>query len=49
MPGAGKEETMLRTACYTDIGGRPQNEDTVLQAQLGVGQLCTVVADGRWR
>ena len=37
---------MLRTACYTDIGGRPQNEDTVLQAQLGVGQLCTVVADG---
>ena len=37
---------MLRTASYTDIGGRPENEDSTRQARLGEDQLCLVVADG---
>lgn len=37
---------MLRTASYTDIGGRAANEDSTRQARLGEDQLCLVVADG---
>ena len=37
---------MLRTASYTDIGGRAENEDSTRQMRLGEEQLCLVVADG---
>lgn len=37
---------MIQTASYTDIGGRPANEDTVRQAAIGDGRLCILVADG---
>ena len=37
---------MLRTASYTDTGGRPANEDSTRQTRLGENQLCLVVADG---
>lgn len=37
---------MFQTASYTDIGGRPRNEDSVLQATFGPNRLCVVVADG---
>lgn len=37
---------MLQTASYTDIGGRPGNEDTVRQATREPDGLCLVVADG---
>ena len=37
---------MLQTASYTDIGGRPANEDTTRQARLDGDRLCLVVADG---
>ena len=37
---------MLQTASYTDIGGRPANEDSTRQVRLGEDQLCLVVADG---
>ena len=37
---------MLRTASYTDIGGRADNEDSTRQTRLGEDQLCLVVADG---
>ena len=37
---------MIQTASYTDIGGRPANEDTVRQAAIGDGRLCVLVADG---
>lgn len=37
---------MLRTASYTNIGGRPRNEDSAREVRLGTEQLCTVVADG---
>ena len=37
---------MPQSASYTDIGGRPHNEDSVLQATFGPNRLCVVVADG---
>lgn len=37
---------MLQTASYTDIGGRPGNEDSVRQAVRGENACCVVVADG---
>ena len=37
---------MLRTASYTDVGGRPENEDSTRQARMGEDRLCLVVADG---
>lgn len=37
---------MLQIASYTNIGGRPENEDTVLCRTIGDDRLCVVVADG---
>ena len=37
---------MLQTASYTDIGGRPCNEDAVRQAAREPDSLCLVGADG---
>lgn len=37
---------MLQIASYTDIGGRPRNEDTVRHALREGDRLCLVVADG---
>lgn len=37
---------MLQIASYTDIGGRPRNEDTVRHTLRGEDRLCLVVADG---
>ena len=37
---------MLRTASYTDTGGRAENEDSTRQVRLGEDRLCLVVADG---
>lgn len=37
---------MIQTASYTDVGGRPENEDAVRQAAKGDGRLCILVADG---
>ena len=37
---------MLRTASYTDVGGRPENEDSTRQARMGEDRLCVAVADG---
>lgn len=36
---------MIQTASYTDIGGRPRNEDSIRINQQ-YGGLCAVVADG---
>ena len=36
---------MIQTASYSDIGGRPQNEDTVREVRKGEA-VCMVVADG---
>ncbi|MCH5340501.1 MAG: serine/threonine-protein phosphatase [Acetatifactor sp.] len=36
---------MIQTASYSDIGGRPQNEDTVKEIRKGEA-VCMVVADG---
>ena len=36
---------MIRTASYTDTGGRPYNEDCLAFIDRG-GALCAVVADG---
>lgn len=36
---------MIQTAFYSDIGGRPQNEDTVREIRKGEA-VCVVVADG---
>lgn len=36
---------MIQTASYSDIGGRPQNEDTVREIRKGEA-VCMVVADG---
>lgn len=37
---------MLDIASYTDIGGRPRNEDTVRYTTQGEQALCLVLADG---
>lgn len=37
---------MLAVASYTDIGGRPRNEDTVRYASKDGDKLCLVLADG---
>ena len=37
---------MLQSASYTDIGGRPRNEDTAGQVRKGDSAICAVVADG---
>lgn len=37
---------MLDIASYTDIGGRPRNEDTVRHTVKGKDALCLVLADG---
>lgn len=37
---------MLEIASYSDIGGRPCNEDTIQYAQKDGQRLCLVVADG---
>lgn len=37
---------LIKTASYTDIGGRVCNEDTVRITQHRRGSLCVVVADG---
>ena len=37
---------MITTASYTDIGGRPHNEDAVGIKTLGQEHACVVVADG---
>ncbi len=37
---------MIWVATYTDIGGRPENEDTVRYVQRDEDELCMVVADG---
>lgn len=37
---------MLDIATYTDIGGRPRNEDTVRYTALEGDRLCLVLADG---
>lgn len=37
---------MIQIASYSDIGGRPRNEDTVRSAARGDDRLCLVVADG---
>lgn len=37
---------MLDIASYTDIGGRPRNEDTVRYVTMGEDALCMVLADG---
>ena len=37
---------MIRIASYSDIGGRPRNEDTVRYVRQDGGRLCLVVADG---
>lgn len=37
---------MLQTSSYTNIGGRPANEDTVRQVTRDPDGLCLVVADG---
>lgn len=37
---------MVQFASYTDIGGREENEDTVLVKRSGMGGLCAIVADG---
>ena len=37
---------MITTASYTDIGGRPHNEDAVGIKALGQDRACVVVADG---
>lgn len=36
---------MIQTASYSEIGGRPQNEDTVREIRKGEA-VCVVVADG---
>ena len=36
---------MIQTASYTDIGGRPRNEDSIRITSQG-SMLCAVVADG---
>ena len=40
------EAIALKTASYTDTGGRPCNEDTVRQELREPDRLCLVVADG---
>ena len=37
---------MIRIATYSDVGGRPGNEDTVRHRERGEDRLCLVVADG---
>lgn len=37
---------MIETASYSDIGGRPCNEDTAVIRALGPDKACVVVADG---
>ncbi len=37
---------MIQIATYSNIGGRPENEDTVKYASNQAGQLCVVLADG---
>lgn len=37
---------MILTASYSNIGGRPNNEDSVRIVQKGDDQVCLVVADG---
>ena len=37
---------MIQIASYSDIGGRPCNEDTVRHAFQGDDRLCLIVADG---
>lgn len=37
---------MLLTASYTNIGGRPRNEDSVMKIAQGSERICVVVADG---
>lgn len=37
---------MIQHASYSDTGGRPGNEDTVLVRVLGEDGLCAVLADG---
>lgn len=37
---------MMNTYSYTDIGGRPHNEDAVCIRQTGENQLLAVLADG---
>lgn len=37
---------MLAYASYSDIGGRPYNEDTVMIRTMGEDRLCAVLADG---
>ncbi len=37
---------MIQIATYSDIGGRPRNEDTVRYREQGETRLCLVVADG---
>lgn len=36
----------MEVAAYSDVGGRPRNEDTVRYRQLEPDGLCLVVADG---
>ena len=40
---------MINTYSYTDIGGRPHNEDAVCIRQTGENQLLAVLADGLGR
>ncbi len=37
---------MIQVATYSDIGGRPRNEDTVRYTRMGEDRLCLLVADG---
>lgn len=37
---------MILSASYSDIGGRPRNEDTVRLVTIGEDRLCAVLADG---
>ncbi|MCD8218638.1 MAG: protein phosphatase 2C domain-containing protein [Clostridiales bacterium] len=37
---------MIQVADYSDMGGRSENEDTVLWTRTAEGNLCLVVADG---
>lgn len=37
---------MIQMASYTDVGGRPQNEDAVRFASRTSNQVCAVLADG---
>ena len=46
MDAAEGGAVLITTASYTDIGGRPHNEDAVGIKALGQDRACVVVADG---